>query len=93
MNLTKSKLKQIIKEEMSKIQEYEERQAVDKEEEKVKEEADKKLGQQIAINDQRLSTITKLFEARKLIGERDSKIPKWEDALTKARIKEIQEKI
>ena len=48
------------------LKEYEKRQAADKEEKKVKEEADKKLGQQIAINDQRLSAITKLFEARKL---------------------------
>ena len=48
------------------LKEYEERKATEKEEKKVKEEAGKKLGQQIAINDQRLSTITKFFEARKL---------------------------
>jgi len=48
------------------LKEYEEKRAAEGEEAKAKEEADKKLGQQIAINDQRLSTIKKLFEARKL---------------------------
>ena len=49
---------------------------------KAKSELNTRIGYQNPSNKNRF-----VDEARKLIGERDSKIPKWEDALTKAREK------